>query len=212
MTSSFYEIGRHSHSTLVRVVEQGEALVIHELYDGEVRAMLRSDWKDGLREGWIRECSPPVLRLSWEETGALIDKVVRESQCFVEAASCIVAPKWGALTLVNAIAHHYPTETHKILLLEPDFTTGDLPFEPGERVLFVDDIIDTGTTLSKILALGQEVFVAALLWKKKYNLSQHPYVIGSEVVWDVWVDFPWEPKSQGKKEEKKEVAHEHEQT
>lgn len=79
------------------------------------------------------------------------------------------------------------------------FTHGELVFgqlRPGERVLVVDDVFDTGRTAAavkaKIEATGAEMRLACVYWKPEKNTTDLKPDYFSRDVGSEWIVFPHE--------------------
>ena len=82
---------------------------------------------------------------------------------------------------------------------EVTFTLGDETFglfKPGERVLFVDDVFDTGKTAKAVRArmdaIGVEMRLACVYWKPACNQTDLQPDYFAQDVGDTWLVFPHE--------------------
>ncbi len=137
--------------------------------------------------------------LSWAGVEALAQRVALAAKAFQPTA--ILAITRGGLVPATMIGHHLNLrrieticassygESHQ----QEGLSLGTPPtFAATDRVLIVDDLIDTGHTLAAVAALYPDAKTAVLLNKHR---TQTADFTGERARADAWVVFPWEPKA-----------------
>lgn len=66
----------------------------------------------------------------------------------------------------------------------------------GNGALFVDDVLDTGTTMSYVSEEWPNAAKAVVYTKKIHEFTLGEVNFYGRYVGDVWVDFPWEVETQ----------------
>lgn len=75
------------------------------------------------------------------------------------------------------------------------YRTPDLP-EDGEGAVFVDDVLDTGTTMAYIGENWPKAARAAGYTKHPHKDTMDMVDFYGHYVGDIWIDFPWEVETQ----------------
>lgn len=157
-------------------------------------------------EGRVRE------RISAEAIASAVERLGREiTRDFQDRPLTILGVLTGSIVLVSDLMRQIDVP-HRLGLLQAssyrgiETTPGDLrinreflPDVEGQHVLLVDDILDTGQTLSQLVGkvhdLGAlEVRTAVLLWKKDRTVADlvpdyHCFEIPDEFVVGYGLDF-----------------------
>jgi len=87
------------------------------------------------------------------------------------------------------------------------FTLGDAifgMFRPGDKVLFVDDVFDTGKTAAAVhehmVEIGAEMRMACVYWKPQKNLTKVLPDFYTKDIGNDWIVFPHEIEGLTKEE------------
>lgn len=137
--------------------------------------------------------------LSWALVERLTEQVALAAKAFQPTA--ILAITRGGLVPATILAHHLNLrrveticassygESHQ----QGGLSLGAPPtFAATDRVLIVDDLIDTGHTMTAVAALYPGAKTAVLLNK---HPTQTADFTGERARPDTWLVFPWEPKA-----------------
>ena len=119
------------------------------------------------------------MRISWDEFDTYCMKLSQQIRQSGKKLKYIVGVERGGLCLAVTLSH-------KLCLQYCDIETA--AFFPPEEVLVVDDINDTGNTLSGLVQKGYST--AVLL--TRYSSPLLTTFSGGMVMDDAWVIFPWE--------------------
>ena len=147
--------------------------------------------------------------LSWQQIEALVASLARAMHG--RDFDALLAITRGGLVPAGMIAYHLGLRN--ILVAAVQFYSGvgrrataptflQFPADPflsGKTVLLVDDIWDSGKTISavkaRVIAAGGTPVTAVLHYKPAASLfsDQPDYYVEST---DVWIVYPWEPASE----------------
>ena len=121
------------------------------------------------------------LYISYQEFGELMNEFVErlENLPRINSVKYVYGPPRGGLPIAVHVAHFLDLD------FLPIFST-----QIRSRILIVDDICDSGKTLSQLVGLKPDCIVATL-FKKPRSVYQ-PDLYLREVSNDTWVVFPWE--------------------
>jgi xanthine phosphoribosyltransferase len=146
--------------------------------------------------------SQTVLRVSWEDfhrdARLLAERLARAGDF-----SAIVAVSRGGLIPAAIVARELGVrivETVSVASYEAETTQGalrllksiarDVLALPHERLLFVDDLADTGATASALRAMAPAAHLSALYAKPRGAPLLDSYVRSAPQ--DCWIYFPWD--------------------
>jgi hypoxanthine phosphoribosyltransferase len=149
--------------------------------------------------------SEPREVLTWQAFGDGSRELARAILADGFRPDVVVAIARGGMLLAGALAYamgikscgalnvEFYTDVHETLpdpvLLPPML---DAPALEGKRVLLVDDVSDSGRTLSMVLQLLRSTTGAkvrsAVLYTKPGTIQQADYTWART---DRWIDFPW---------------------
>ena len=127
--------------------------------------------------------------ISYEEYGKLLDKFIELINARIDLSPIkfVYGPPRGGLPIAVHVAHHLDLQ----LILNDRILKYDLiTSTTSPRILIVDDICDSGETLTKLLAMNGNIKTATLFKKPRATVIPDVYV--EEVSNDTWIVFPWE--------------------
>ena len=149
------------------------------------------------------------IKISWERVEGLADALVRQVQASGFKPDHLVGISMGGLIPLALVAERLSIKSVSTVSASSyDETTkerGELIVSGfsdtavrGKRVLLVDEIADTGKTLSVVTNIlkdqcgARDVRTATLTVNKVHCLT-HPDFAALEV--NAWVEFPWDSKT-----------------
>ena len=89
---------------------------------------------------------------------------------------------------VPMLASNWATDRKK-----PSLTLMDILDNPRNKVLLVDEILDSGKTISSFMDIHGKTDVAVLIWNKEQDIVPEYYAIGIErSMTPEWFEFWWE--------------------
>ncbi len=140
--------------------------------------------------------------LTWENIETLSNQLVSLIKDSEEKFTDIIALARGGLFPATLLAYGLGIRNFHTLAVasyeqdkQGDLSIkGGLPQLSGDNILIVDDLADTGKTLSYIKGLYPDAKVACLLTKPQ-GKGLVDFVV-QEYAQDIWVDFPWEKNEQ----------------
>jgi xanthine phosphoribosyltransferase len=124
----------------------------------------------------------------------------------------------GGLTIADCVSRKMNVkdiQTLAIEVYEEDDTEGSNPEKPaenirvyrvpklsrkGEGALFVDDVLDTGTTAGFIRENWPKAAIGATYTKKPHRPTLEEIDFYGKYVGNIWIDFPWEREAQAREE------------
>ncbi|MEI6439052.1 MAG: phosphoribosyltransferase family protein [Alphaproteobacteria bacterium] len=137
--------------------------------------------------------------IAWAEVEHMARRVAKTAQDFGPTA--ILAVTRGGLVPATLISHHLGVRRVETIQAasygqgheQNAVRLGPTPtFTNSDRVLIVDDLIDTGLTLDAIVALYPTARTAVLLNKHPSKTANY---VGRHANPSAWIVFPWEPVS-----------------
>ena len=144
---------------------------------------------------------------SWEEMRRDVNVLCREIVLDKFDPQVIVGISRGGLTPGVMLSHWFKKPFKPIKNSIRDFPTWEdyLPRPTDKRVLIVDDICDSGETLSRIakyiktrtggdlVSSDIDVRFATLWWNNEIKFEPHYYSQElAKDTEDIWIHFPWE--------------------
>lgn len=143
-----------------------------------------------------------VLRVSWEDfhrdARLLAERLARAGDFSAIVAvsrgglvpAAIVARELGLRIVETVSIASYQAETAQgaLRLLKP--VAPDILSLPHERLLFVDDLADTGATASALRAMAPGAHLSALYAKPRGAPRLDSYLRSAPQ--DCWIFFPWD--------------------
>lgn len=120
----------------------------------------------------------------WDWIEEQIDKIGEKLERFEKLQFITGVPRGG---LIPAVLMSHKFDIPYIGLEAAKTLPGDLK----KKVLVIDDIADSGNTLAQI---QRHNFKTATL-ARRYSSSFTPSIVGTDILDDHWLIFPWEQKS-----------------
>jgi uncharacterized protein len=141
---------------------------------------------------------PTVMTVSWKDVDELVDNLVPRIPR-MDWPSCIAAVGRGGMVPARLLADRLEVKDVRFIratayegtrLKELRF---DIPPSLPDSALFVDDLVDSGTTLARLVAAARypQSRRTAVLYRKTTSRFAPTYW-ALEVPGHVWVEFPWE--------------------
>jgi hypoxanthine phosphoribosyltransferase len=147
--------------------------------------------------------------LTWQQIEAMVEQLAK--QLYGRTFDAMLAVTRGGMVPAGLIAYHL--DIRNILVAAVQFYTGvgqraltptflQFPADPfitGKSLLIVDDIWDSGKTISsvkeRIVAAGGTPITAVLHYKPTASLfpDKPDYYVQAT---DEWIVYPWEPASE----------------
>jgi hypothetical protein len=147
--------------------------------------------------------------MTWQQIETMVEALARAAQ--ERSFDALLAVTRGGLVPAGMMAYHLGLRN--ILVAAVQFYTGvgqradtpsflQFPADPfitGKTVLIVDDIWDSGKTISavktRIIAAGGTPVTAVLHYKPSASIfpDQPEYYVEAT---DAWIVYPWEPASE----------------
>lgn len=147
--------------------------------------------------------------LDWTHIETLVEQLAQQTRG--RSFDALLAVTRGGLVPAGMIAYHLGIRNILVAAVElysgvarrssaPTFLQFPAdPFVTGKTILVVDDIWDSGKTISavksRIVAAGGTPVIAVLHYKPNASLfADHPdYYVETT---DAWIVYPWEPASE----------------
>jgi hypoxanthine phosphoribosyltransferase len=130
-----------------------------------------------------------VLKVTWQQFDAAIGLLATHIRSLVDLKGWVLTgqPR-GGLVIAVCLSHQL-----------------DLPFVgPGHtncypRVIWVDDILDTGKTLAQVrMSCPIETRLLPCFWLARERWKKDDYIVATYVPEKVWVVFPWEVQDESR--------------
>ena len=148
----------------------------------------------------------PTLEISWERfhrDAVWLSSRIRDSKIKYDT---ILAISRGGLALSHILAVELDLRHVHTICLEsfsgnhrvkrsPEILGGASPHNLGDKVLVVDDLIDSGASFSEVRDFySSRDLDLAVLYDKRPDKVENPFVrfYVDEISPKVWIKFPWE--------------------
>lgn len=132
-----------------------------------------------------------ILKISWDDFEKYVNRLVLKIP--KRKYKSLISIARGGLVLTGCLAYQLGIkEIHAINSTvyegkEKKYTNNKM-YYTDKDMLIVDDLVDTGYTLSSLFAVSVET---ACLFKKENSLITPTYFV-EEIPSDLWLIFPWE--------------------
>lgn len=124
------------------------------------------------------------VQLSYVKLGKMLDKLT--DQLRETPVSLICGVMRGGMPVAVHLSHNLGVD----LVADAELLKGRLNIGRDKTVLLVDDVVDTGTTLSEILKIEpHSKIITAALYYKPHSAIKPDYFVAETTDWIV---FPWE--------------------
>lgn len=147
-----------------------------------------------------------IFKCSYTDIEGLIEEISLSLKGM--AIDVIVGIGYGGIIPAGLLARMLDVKDMEIIKIDGYDKNNELLSKPvvyqypvkgiflNKRILIVDDIIDTGRTMSILIDMfqeAQEIYVAALYRRLTAEVSQNPPIYAGCTLTDsTWIEFPWE--------------------
>jgi hypoxanthine phosphoribosyltransferase len=106
---------------------------------------------------------------------------------------CIVGIARGGVIPAVALSHKMNIPFQALHWSKNEPTVIDLGFKLNDKILLVDDIVDTGQTMQEIIAIHGHVDTASLVYNsgQSFKPNYWGWMIDRQIITN-WIDFWWE--------------------
>jgi hypoxanthine phosphoribosyltransferase len=140
---------------------------------------------------------------TWDDVEALTQDIIRQIHVDEQSFSCVVGLTRGGLVPAVLISQYLDIPMHAVKISLRDHKGSedivklreDIGINDGKKVLVIDDINDTGATMSHLIECwGHDTVTYAVLINNESSGTDVDYVSKTinKLENDVWQVFPWE--------------------